>query len=101
MFPNPKRVLFSGGVGNVVLNRQEKEVIVIPQSVTYEIQDKIFVYKVVDGVVVASEIKVENLNDGKEYIVRDGLSVGETLISEGVALLKDGTPVKVEYSNKQ
>ncbi len=84
-----------------MLNRQEKEVIVIPQSVTYEIQDKIFVYKVVDGVVVASEIKVENLNDGKEYIVRDGLSVGETLISEGVALLKDGTPVKVEYSNKQ
>lgn len=101
VFPNPKRILFSGGVGNVLLNRQEKDVIVIPQSVTYEIQDKIFVYKVVDGVVVASEIKVENLNDGKEYIVRDGLSVGETLISEGVALLKDGTPVKVEYSNKQ
>ncbi len=101
VFPNPKRILFSGGVGNVMLTRQEKDAIVIPQSVTYEIQDKIFVYKVIDGVAVASEIKVENLNDGKEYIVRDGLSVGDTLISEGVALLKDGTPVKVEYSNKQ
>lgn len=101
VFPNPKRILFSGGVGNVVLNRQEKGVIVIPQSVTYEIQDKIFVYKVLDGVAVASEIKVENLNDGKEYIVREGLASGDELISEGVSLLKDGTPVKVEYSNKQ
>lgn len=100
VFPNPKRLLFSGGVGNVVLNHQEKDVIVIPQSVTYEIQDKIFVYKVEDGVAVASEIEVEKLNDGKEYIVRKGLSAGETLISEGVSLLKDGTPVEVEYSNK-
>ena len=96
VFPNEKRLLFSGGIGNVVLPHQETDAIVIPQSATYEIQDKIFVYKVIDGKAVASEIVVAKQNDGKHYIVRDGLTVGDKIISEGVGLVQDGAEVSIK-----
>lgn len=96
VFPNGKRLLFSGGVGNVVLPHKEQNVFVIPQGTTYEIQDKIYVYKVVDGVAKSAEIKVDKLNDGKTYIVRSGLQEGDVLVSEGVAMLKEGTPVSIK-----
>ena len=96
VFPNEKRLLFSGGIGNIVLPQQETDAIVIPQSATYEIQDKIFVYKVIDGKAVASEIVVAKQNDGKHYIVRDGLTVGDKIISEGVGLVQDGAEVSIK-----
>ena len=96
VFPNEKRLLFSGGVGNVVLPHKEQNVFVIPQGTTYEIQDKIYVYKVVDSVAKSAEIKVDKLNDGKTYIVRSGLQEGDILVSEGVAMLKEGTPISIK-----
>lgn len=96
VFPNEKRILFSGGIGNVVLPQSETDIIVIPQSITFEIQDKIFVYKVVDGKAVALEIKVAKQHDGKNYIVRKGLSVGDRIISEGVGLVQDGMDVSIK-----
>lgn len=96
VFPNEKRLLFSGGVGNVVLPHKEHNVFVIPQGTTYEIQDKIYVYKVINGVAKSTEIKVDKLNDGKTYIVRSGLQEGDILISEGVTMLKDGTPISIK-----
>lgn len=93
MFPNEKRLLFSGGMGNVVLPRKERNVLVVPQTATYEIQDKIYVYKVVDGVARSTEIKVDKLNDGKTYIVCGGLQEGDVLVGEGVAMLRDGTSI--------
>lgn len=96
VFDNKDRLLFSGGVGNIILPHKEDNVLVIPQEVTYEIQDKIFVYKVVNGKAKSTEIKVDKLNDGKTYIVRKGLKEGDILISEGVATLKEGTPVMIK-----
>lgn len=96
VFPNKRQMLFSGGTGNVIVPHKEHNVLVIPQGTTYEIQDKIFVYKVIDGVARSTEIKVDKLNNGKTYIVRNGLQEGDMLISEGVALLKDNTPVSIK-----
>lgn len=96
VFPNEHRLLFSGGIGNVILPSVETEVIVIPQSATYEIQDKIFVYKVIDGKAVAAEIKPARQNDGKNYIVREGLSVGDRIVSEGVGIIQDGMDISVK-----
>ncbi len=96
VFPNAKRLLFSGGIGNVILPHKENDVLTVPQEATYEIQDKIYVYKVTDGVARSTEIKVDKLNDGKIYVVREGLSPGDVVVREGVALLKDGTGVKIK-----
>lgn len=96
VFPNEKSLLISGGIGNVVIPRTEKEAVVIPQAATYELQDKLFVYKVSDGKAVATQLTVERIHDGKEYIVRDGLRAGDVIVSEGVGLVQDGMEITVK-----
>ena len=92
-FPNPNGLLHSGGVGNVVLTSAFKNCIVVPQSATFELQDKIFVYKLVDGKASSTMIGVEKISNGKEYIVTSGLVPGDVIITEGVSRMREGTPI--------
>lgn len=101
VFPNPDKMLWSGGIGNVIIRRIVDDCIVIPQNVTYELQDKIVVYKVVDDRAVATFITVERLHDGKTYIVTGGLRPGDVLISDGIGQLKDGTKIKIANQTKE
>lgn len=96
VFPNEKRLLWSGGSGNVVIVRTEADALVVPQSATTELQDKVFVYKAEDGKAVAAEIAVERLSDGRTYIVRSGLEAGDRIITEGVGLLRDGMLIETK-----
>lgn len=57
-------------------------------------QDKYIVYKVVNGKAVSTLITVAPYNDGKEYIVTGGLSVGDEYVSKGAGLVREGTIVK-------
>lgn len=100
-FDNPDHILRSGGSGNVVIPATFKDVIVIPQTATYEIQEKTFVYKVVDGKAKSAEIQVSKANDGRNFIVESGLSVGDVIIAEGAGLVKEGTPVKVAEGKQE
>lgn len=97
-FPNPERMLRNGGSGTVVFPYQLDNVIVVPQEATYEIQDKIFVYKVVDGKATSAQVTVFSVNNGKEYIVEEGLQVGDVIVAEGAGLLQEGT--SIEQQNK-
>ncbi len=92
-FPNKNGLLHSGGSGNIILPSVYKDCIVIPQTATFEIQDKVYVYKVVDGKASSAMIDVEKITNGREYIVRSGLEPGETIVAEGVGLLREGTPI--------
>lgn len=92
-FPNKNGLLHSGGSGNIILPSVYKDCIVIPQTATFEIQDKVYVYKVVDGKASSAMIDVEKITNGREYIVRSGLGPGETIVAEGVGLLREGTPI--------
>lgn len=95
-FPNPDRLLRNGGSGCVVIPYIRREVIVIPQEAAFEIQDRTFVYRVVDGKAVSTEIGIFPVSDGKEYIVESGLQAGETIIAEGAGLVQEGAAVKTE-----
>lgn len=96
VFPNPSGLLYSGGNGNVLIPLEKKGCFVIPQAATYDLQDKTFVYKVVDGKAQSAPVRVVRVNGGKEYIVEDGLSAGDVIVTEGVGLLREGTPVKMK-----
>lgn len=87
-FPNPEHMLRNGGSGTVIFPYVKENVLIIPQEATYEIQDKIFVYKVVDGKATSSQVTVFPINDGKEYIVEDGIKEGDTIIAEGAGLYR-------------
>ena len=73
-----------------------KNAIVIPQEATYEIQDKVYVYKVIDGKTVSTIIEVEPQNNGKEYVVTSGLQDGDVIIAKGAGFVQEGERVKVE-----
>lgn len=94
VFPNPNRLLHNGGTATVVLPTALKNSIVIPQEATYELQNRIFVYKVVDGKTKATPVEVFRLNNGREYIVEKGLQVGDTIIAQGAGLLREGVEIK-------
>ena len=94
VFPNESRLLYSGASGTVVVPSIYKDCIAIPQGATVQMQDKVVVYKVVDGKAVSTLITVAGINDGREYVVLSGLQSGDEIISEGAGLVREGTQVK-------
>lgn len=97
-FPNPERMLRNGGSGTIVFPYQMDSVLVVPQEATNEIQDKVFVYRVVDGKATSASVTVFPVNDGKEYIVTQGLKAGDVIVAEGAGLLQEGTPIAIGQS---
>lgn len=93
VFPNKGGLLHSGGAGNVIVPKRIENAIVIPQVATFELQDKVYVYKIVDGKAASSMVEVALQSDGRNYIVRSGLVPGDVIVAEGVGLLREGTPI--------
>lgn len=99
VFPNEKGLLYSGTSGNVIVPVVKTACLVIPQAATFELQDKRYVYKLVDGKAVSAPVSVTRVNGGKEFIVEEGLNEGDVIVAEGVGLLREGTPIKVKQNN--
>ena len=99
-FINPKGLLRSGNSATVRIPALVKDAIIVPQNITYELQDKRFVF------LVNNKNKVENVaitvmdnTPGQFYIVTDGLKIGDRIIAESAINFKDGTEIKqVEVS---
>lgn len=94
VFPNNEGILLSGGSGRLTMEHIYSNVIVVPQESTYDILDKTYVVKCDNGVAKSLIITVAKQNDGKGYIVTDGLSVGDTIVASGAGLLHDGDVLK-------
>ena len=93
-FPNSSHLLHNGGSATVVVPTHRQQCIVIPQEATYELQNRSFVYRVIDGKTKATAVTLFPQNNGKEYIVEEGLNAGDTIIAEGAGLLKEGILIK-------
>ena len=94
LFPNPDRVLKSGGSGAIIIPKDNNSAIIIPQSCVSEVQNKKFVYILdKDNKVKYTEIKVDPQNDGNNYIVTEGLNVGDKYVTNGITKLTDGMEI--------
>ena len=90
VFPNPEKLLKSGGSGTIIIPHDNAEAIVIPQSCVMEVQNKKFVYTLgADNKVAYTEITVDPQNDGNSYIVTGGLKVGDKYVTNGITKLSD------------
>jgi membrane fusion protein (multidrug efflux system) len=93
VFPNKGGILLSGSTGTVDLKKTYNGTIMIPASSTFEIQDKRFVYKVIDGKAVAQRVDVKMSDDTHNYIVLGGLELGDVIVKEGAGLIKSGDEI--------
>ncbi|CAM3398309.1 efflux RND transporter periplasmic adaptor subunit [Flavobacterium chungbukense] len=96
-FPNSKGIIRSGSSTTVRIPKEVKDGIIIPQSATFELQDKMF------AVVLGKDKKTRNANitvlentAGNYYVVTSGLNPGDEIVLEGVASLKEGTEIKAQ-----
>ena len=96
VFPNRRGLLYSGFTGNIRIPYTYHRCIVVPQSSTYEMQDKRFVYKVVNSKAVATPIVVVSNDNGREFVVTKGLHFGDTIVSGGISGIKDGMEIKTK-----
>ena len=93
-FPNPEGQLFSGIQGTVVINFDEKDVMVIPQVAVVKLLDKQQVYKVqADSTVTAVEVKTADIGNGNDFAVTSGLNVGDRIVTVGANNLTEGQRV--------
>lgn len=99
-FPNPEKLLRNGGSGTVVVPTARENCIVIPQAATYELQNRVFVYKVIDGKAQSAPVEVFRLNNGTEYIVESGLAPGDVIVAEGAGLVREGTVIKSQTTQE-
>lgn len=93
VFPNPRHLLRNGGSATVIVPTHHRACLVIPQAATYELQNRVFVWKVVDGVTQSAPITVYKYNDGQNYIVESGLAAGDVIVAEGAGLLHEGVRI--------
>lgn len=96
IFPNAQSLLRSGNTGKVRLQQQHNNAILVPQTATMEVQDKIFVYTVNDSNKVAKQpINIVG-KSGTDYIVLDGIKSGDRIVYSGLDHLVEGSIIKPE-----
>ena len=94
-FPNNEGLLRSGGSGMVRIPQLINSAIIIPQKTTYELQGKYFVYLVgADNKVHNTEIQILTGNLKDSYVVTNGLKVGDQIVLQGIASLRNDTEIK-------
>ena len=95
-FDNPSELFRNGSNGYIYLPTTKKGVYVIPQDAITHIQDKNFVYRVIEGKAVSTEVKVLPDSDNQHFVVTSGLNDGDIIIAEKAGMVREGTIVAPE-----
>ncbi|AKH94643.1 efflux RND transporter periplasmic adaptor subunit [Elizabethkingia anophelis] len=94
IFPNPDKLLRSGGAGKIVIGRTIDNIVQLPITSVKDIQDKFFVFKLADSSKVAM---VPIQIDGKTkdtYYVKSGVKAGDKIAINRIDMLQDGMKVQ-------
>jgi membrane fusion protein (multidrug efflux system) len=93
LFANPQGIIRSGASATLRLPRVIDTAMLVPQSATYELQNKRFVYVVLkNNMVVSTSVMAMASNDGQFMIVQKGLSSGDRVLIGG-SNIKDSTMI--------
>ena len=95
-FPNAKGLLRSGNTGKIRLGLPHAKALLIPQSATIELQDKIFVFTVDKNNKVARTPVIVSGKSGTDYLVQEGLKAGDRIVFKGFENLQDGAVIVPE-----
>jgi membrane fusion protein, multidrug efflux system len=92
-FPNGNGLLRSGNTGRIRVPRQLTKSVLIPQEATFELQDKVFVYTVLDSNKVEGRPVTVSDRSGRYYLISKGLKPGEKIVYAGMDRLRDGMAI--------
>ncbi|MCO5935466.1 efflux RND transporter periplasmic adaptor subunit [Mucilaginibacter sp. RB4R14] len=97
-FANPQGLLRSGNTGKIRLSLPHPNTLIIPQSATIEMQDKIFVFALADSNKVKKlPITIEGTS-GENYLVKDGVKAGDQIVLSGIDKLQEGMVIAPQKS---
>jgi membrane fusion protein (multidrug efflux system) len=100
IYANPLGIIRSGASATVRIPTTTDTALVIPQSATYELQDKRLVYVVgKDNKINSVAITTQPTDDGKYFIVTGGLKAGDMIVLEGLIGLKDNLQIIPKQAN--
>ncbi|QDW22374.1 efflux RND transporter periplasmic adaptor subunit [Flavobacterium sp. KBS0721] len=98
-FPNAGGTLRSGNTGKIRLGLQHDDAVLVPQSATVEMQDKVFVFTVnKENKVTKMPITVSG-KSGTNYLIKDGVKSGDQIVLSGIDKLQDGQVIQPEKSS--
>lgn len=92
-FPNPDGLLRSGNTGKIRLSLQHNDALVVPQVATIEVQDKVFVFALADSNKVKKQAITIIGKAGNNYLVKEGVKVGDQIVVSGLDRLQDGVVI--------
>jgi RND family efflux transporter MFP subunit len=92
-FPNSAGLLRTGSTGRIRIPRTSSATIPVPQTATFELQDKILVYTVGDSNKVSSEALHVVAKTTGWYLVDKGVKSGDRIVYAGMDRLQDGMAI--------
>lgn len=98
-FPNPEKLLKHGASGKIVIVRKVQNAVLVPQGSVFNVQDKIYVYKVgKNGLVTATNFI--SLGRYKSDFIAGALHPGDTILLEGIQHIRNGQRIKPMMVNR-
>jgi membrane fusion protein (multidrug efflux system) len=92
-FPNTEHLLRSGITGKIRIPQNNSGLLPVPQTATYEIQDRIFVFAVGDSnKVIGRQLHIVGKTQDY-YLVDKGVQAGDKIVFAGMDRLTDGAVI--------
>jgi len=95
-FPNPDHILRQGASCKVTVHHRLKQVVVIPQKCTFEVQHRLCVYRVGQDNKVQMEEVQPTLRLPHHFVIGKGLGAQDRVIFEGIQLVHEGQVIVPE-----
>lgn len=95
-FTNKEGLLRSGNTGKIRLSMEHADALLVPQSSTVEVQDKMFVFTVDAKNKVSKQPITVIATSGQNYLVSDGLKSGDRIVFDGIDKIKEGDIIQPE-----
>ena len=100
-FPNANGTLRSGNTGKIRLGINHEAVILVPQSATVEMQDKVFVFTVnKENKVSKMPITIVGKSE-TNYLISDGIKYGDQIVLSGIDKLQEGQVIQPQKATKE
>ncbi len=94
VFSNPEHTLRAGMTGTLMVMSSAPKAVVVPYKAINEQLGEFFVYMPDSAKATQRKVKLGK-QIGKNIIIKEGLSEGETIITEGLQSLREGTAINI------